>query len=86
MTDVDVGGAMLWGAHCREWGHTLDQNPYPDAPGWYVKRKAWSHGWRNAVAVMAEWLQEDPDGPALDDLRERIAEHDAKARKRERAA
>ena len=69
MVTVDVGGAMLWGAFSREHGKTLADNPYPDSPGWYVKRRAWTHGFQHAAEVQAQHFGDDPADPAYDDLR-----------------
>ena len=66
---VDVGGAMLWGAFSREHGKTLADNPYPYSPGWYVKRRAWTHGFQHAAEVQAQHFGDDPADPAYDDLR-----------------
>ena len=69
---VDIGGVMLWGAHAREWGHKLADNPYAAAPGTYTLHNAWKYGFVHAagsagrmasVMTLAE--------PHYDDLRER---------------
>lgn len=68
---VDVDGVMLWGAHAREWGKKLADNPYAAAPGTYVLHNAWKYGFVHAPEVMARWLGDDPAESQFDDLRER---------------
>lgn len=52
---VDVGGAILRGAFAKWFERdTLADNPFPDMPGYYVLRKAWSFGFQNSEAVLAE--------------------------------
>lgn len=64
-----INGAIMWGATARFFGRPLTGNPYPDAPGWYVRRKAWTWGYQNAAAVLAEHDGEDPNDSIYDDVR-----------------
>jgi hypothetical protein len=55
MTKLDVGGIILRGAHAKFFGRdTLDDNPYPDAPGYYTMHRAWRYGFLNWEAVLDE--------------------------------
>jgi hypothetical protein len=72
MTVTDVSGVMLWGAHCREWGKKLADNPYAASPGTYVLHNAWKYGFQHAAEVMARWLGDDPNDEAFDHLREPV--------------
>jgi hypothetical protein len=47
-----IEGAKLCGASACWFGKPLDSNPYPDGPGWYVLRSAWTWGWINSEAVL----------------------------------
>jgi hypothetical protein len=67
MSDVDVDGAIFWGAISRLYNKP--DNPFPDAPGWYVKRKAWAFGFENAADVLAQHDGNSPDDPIYDDIR-----------------
>jgi hypothetical protein len=50
-----IGGAILRGAYARWWGReTLADNPFPDLPGYFVLRRAWSYGFENSDDVLAE--------------------------------
>lgn len=71
MAEVDIGGAMLWGASAREWGRTLADNPYAAAPGTYTLHKAWRYGFEHAAEVQAQHFGDDPAELHYDDLRER---------------
>lgn len=51
---IDVGGTMLRGAFAKRCGDKLNDNPYPDAPGYYVLHRAWRHGYANAEAILTE--------------------------------
>ena len=75
MTTVNVGGVMLWGAHAREWGRKLADNPYSASPGTYVLHNAWEYGFQHAAEVMAEWLGDHPAEPQYDDIRGPITSH-----------
>jgi hypothetical protein len=68
MTTVNVDGAIFWGANWRLLLKPRD-NPFPDAPGWYVKRKAWFYGYDNAVAVLSQHDGLSPDDPVYEDIR-----------------
>jgi len=69
MTEDYVSGAIAWGAITRLYGKPRDSNPFPDAPGWYVRRKAWTFGYDNAVEVLAKHDGNSPDDPIYDDIR-----------------
>jgi hypothetical protein len=69
MNTVDVGGAIAWGAMWRQLLKPRTDNPFPDAPGWYVKRKAWFFGYDNAVDVLSKSDGLSPDDPVYDDIR-----------------
>lgn len=56
----DVGGAILRGAFAKTFGRELADNPYSDAPGYYVLHKAWRYGFLNAKAVMEEHERTPP--------------------------
>jgi hypothetical protein len=51
----DVSSAILCGAELRYMGRDLDANPFPEAPGWYVFRRAWIFGFKNAEQVVHEF-------------------------------
>jgi hypothetical protein len=51
---IDVSGTMLRGAFAKRCGDKLTDNPYPDAPGYYVLQRAWRHGYANAEAILTE--------------------------------
>jgi len=51
---IDVGGTMLRGAFAKRCGEKLTDNPYPDAPGYYVLHWAWGYGYANSEAILTE--------------------------------
>jgi hypothetical protein len=69
MTTTDVGGAIAWGATWRLLLKKRIENPYPDSPGWYVKRKAWFFGYDNAIDVLSKSDGLSPNDPVYDDIR-----------------
>lgn len=69
MTTDNIGGAIFWGATWRLYLKKRTENPYPDMPGWYVKRKAWFFGYDNAVDVLSKSDELSPDDPVYDDIR-----------------
>lgn len=58
---VDVGGHMLRGAFFRFFNHgTVNDNPYADAPGSYVARRAWRYGFLHHIEVMEAVTNRQP--------------------------
>lgn len=51
---IDVGGTVLRGAFAKRLGDKLTDNPYADAPGYYVLHRAWRHGYANSEAILTE--------------------------------
>ena len=60
MSKIDVGIAILRGALDKKFAHALSENPYPDAPGFYVLHKAWRHGFLNSETVLLELERRPP--------------------------
>ncbi len=69
MNTVNADGAIAWGATWRLLLKKRDDNPFPDSPGWYVKRKAWFFGYDNAVDVLSKSDGLSPDDPVYENIR-----------------
>ena len=51
---IDVGGTVLRGAFAKRLGDKLTDNPYADAPGYYVLHRAWRYGYSNSEAILTQ--------------------------------
>jgi len=71
MVDVNVDGAIFWGATWRQLLKPRSDNPFPESPGWYVKRRAWFFGYDNAVDVLSKADDLSPSDQVYDDIRDK---------------
>jgi len=78
MTTINVEGAIAWGATWRQLLKPRTANPFPDMPGWYVKRRAWFFGYDNAADVLAKSDGLSPNDEAYDDIRGTPAQSEAR--------
>lgn len=61
MAKTDCGGAILRGALAKfQARKSIEDNPWPDAPGFLVLHKAWRYGYEHSEEVIAEWENKSP--------------------------
>lgn len=54
MTRVDIDGSVLRGALAKwQARKSLDDNPFPDSPGYYSLHRAWKNGFLHSEEVLA---------------------------------